>query len=341
MMIRIGIVGLGFMGQQHFAIYDSTDNVEVVAVCDQNPDKVAETAPSIGGNIGEATELDLSAQARYVCFDDMLAKEELDCADVCVPTHLHAELAVAALEAGCHVISEKPMARTLEECDQMIAAAEATGQMLFIAQCIRFWPEYQLLADMLNSGELGRLAAAKFTRQSPTPTWSEAGWLLDPGLSGGAMLDLHIHDVDFILSLWGKPPAVLSRASNLLSEGNKVDHVVTSYLYDDFVCVAEGGWAMPAAFPFEMGFQVLGEKGLLDFSLAKQPMLTFYPRDGEPYSPEVATGTGYERELGYFIQCMENDQPPERVTAQSARESVAVVMAEQQSAQTGEVVELD
>lgn len=339
-MIRIGIVGLGFMGQQHFTIYQGMSNVEVVAVCDKNPDKVAETAPSIGGNIGEATEIDLAQQARYICFEEMLEKEELDCVDVCLPTYLHADTTVTALEAGCQVICEKPMGRSVEDCDRMIAAAESTGRMLFIGQCLRFWPEYEVLADMVANGELGRLVSAKFTRLSPTPDWAEDGWLLKTELSGGAVLDLHIHDVDSILWVLGMPPAVLSCASNLFSAGDKVDHIITNYLYDDFICVAEGGWALPGTFPFEMGFQVLGEKGLVDFSLAKDPMLTFYPADGEPYPLQVASGTGFERELAYFVQCMENNEPPKRITPQSARESVRVVMAEQQSANTGEIVRI-
>jgi len=338
-MVRMGLVGLGFMGQQHFAIYQSMNNVEVVAVCDKNSEKVAEAAPSIGGNIGEATELDLSAQGRYLCFDEMLANEDLDCVDVCVPTHLHAEVSVAVSEAGCHCIVEKPMGRTVEDCDQMIAAAEANEQMLFVGQCIRFWPEYEELARMVSAGELGRVASAKFTRQSPTPHWAEDGWLLDPELSGGALLDLHIHDADFILSLFGRPKAVLARANNVFTAGDeKGDHVITTYLYDDLICVAEGGWAMPDSVPFEMAFQVLGEKGLLELSTIKAPPLTFYPREGEPYSPQVIQGTGYERELTYFVECMENDRPPQRVTPQSARQSVELIMAEHQSAQSGEVV---
>ena len=334
-MIRLGLVGMGFMGQQHFAIYQGMDNVQVVAVCDSNPDKIAEVAPSIGGNIGESTELDLSRQARYVSLAEMLQKEELDCVDVCAPTHRHRELTVAALAAGCHAIVEKPMGRSIEDCDRMIAAAEAGGRMLFVGQCIRFWPEYEVLAEMITGGGLGRLVSAKFTRLSPPPTWAEDDWLLNPELSGSAMLDLHIHDVDFILSVLGTPPAVLARASN------KLDEVITSYLYDDLVCVAEGGWAMPATFPFEMGFQVLGERGLLEFSLAKDPILLLYPTEGEPYSPEAASGTGYERELAYFVQCIANNEPPTRVTPQSARESVELIMAEQQSVQTGKVVRLD
>ena len=115
-MIRLGIVGMGFMGQQHFVIHQESDNIEVVAVADKNPAKIAAQAASIGGNIGEATELDLSGQARYNSLGEMLASEELDCVDVCTPTFLHADMSVAALQAGCHVICEKPMAHTVEDC---------------------------------------------------------------------------------------------------------------------------------------------------------------------------------------------------------------------------------
>jgi len=340
-MVRMGLVGMGFMGQQHFAIHQSLDNVELVAVCDENPAKVAEVVPAVGGNIGEATDLDLSAQHRYVCLEDMLANEELDCVDVCAPTYCHADVAVAALEAGCHCIVEKPMGRTVEDCDRMISAAEATGRMLFVGQCIRFWPEYEVLAEMVSNGDLGRVASAKFTRLSPPPTWSEGGWLLDSELSGGALLDLHIHDADFVLALFGRPHAVMSRASNVFSSGEKVDHVFTTYLYDDLLCTAEGGWAMPPTVPFEMGFQVLGDKGLLELSLANDPPLTFYPTEGEPYTPDYVQQAGYEREIMYFVDCMENDRPPQRVTPQSARQAVELVLAEQQSAQTGQIVAIE
>ena len=337
-MVRMGLVGMGFMGQQHLAIHQSLRNVELVAVCDDNPDKVAEVVPAVGGNIGDATELDLSAQTRYVCVEDMLDNEQLDCVDVCVPTYRHADVAVAALEAGCHCIVEKPMGRSLEDCDRMISAAEATGGKLFIGQCIRFWPEYEVLAKMVSNGDLGRVASARFTRLSPTPIWSEGGSILDTQLSGGALMDLHIHDADFILALFGRPQAVMTRANNVFSTGEKVDHVFTTYFYHDLICTAEGGWAMPQSVPFEMGFQVLGDKGLLELSLAKDPPLTFYPADGEPYSPEPAEQTGYEREIAYFVDCIENDRPPQRVTPQSAREAVELVLAEHQSAQSGQVV---
>ncbi|MCD6360629.1 MAG: Gfo/Idh/MocA family oxidoreductase [Armatimonadetes bacterium] len=333
-MVRVGLVGMGFMGQQHFGIYGGLDGAEVVAVCDVIPERVAEKAASIGGNIGDATELDLSAQARYTDMSEMIASEELDVVDICTPTHTHADLACEALGAGLNVICEKPMARTVQQCDQMIQAAEDAGKLLFIAQCIRFWPEYEVLAGMIESGELGAVRAAKFMRQSAPPTWASNNWLSDPELSGGALLDLHIHDVDFILSVFGKPDGVISRAVN------GVDLIESAYLYDEIVCTAEGGWAMPGSFPFEMGYQVLGENGLLEFSLGKDPMLQFYPVDGEPYTPEFTPGTGYENELAYFVSCVEEGCAPERVTPESARDSVAMIMSERQSIATGGVVEL-
>jgi predicted dehydrogenase len=276
---------------------------------------------------------------RCATLDELLA-QDLDCVDICTPTYLHADMTVKALEAGKDVICEKPMALCPADCQRMIDAAQANGRKLFIAQCIRFWPAYEKLAEMVHSGALGKLTSVKFTRVSPTPTWSQDGWLMDVSLSGGALTDLHIHDVDFIISLFGKPSALSSQGANRVSCGDPVDHVVTQYFYGDFVCVAEGGWGFPGTWPFEMSFQVLGEKGALEFSTAKDPGLVFYPAEGEPSQPEVSGDTGYQREFAYFMECLEAGKQPERVLPQSAMDSVAVVVAERQSAASGERVVL-
>jgi predicted dehydrogenase len=339
-MIRLGLVGLGFIGQQHFGVHAELPGVEVVAVADSRPERVAAQVPSVGGNLGEAQNLDLSAQARYTSLGEMLAAEQLEAVDLCVPTFRHAELAVQALEAGVHVICEKPMALTVAECDRMLAAAQASGRLLCVAQCIRFWPAYEVLAEMVHSGQLGRLVSAKFWRLSSRPTWSEGGWLMDNARSGGALLDLHVHDADFILSLFGMPPAVMSRAANSFSAGDPVDHVLTEYLYPGFVCTAEGSFAMPPSFPFNMAFTVAGERGLLSFSLGQDPNLLFYPTEGEPQAPGASAETGYLREMRYFLGCLEAGKAPERVPPESAREAVRLVAAEAESARTGAPVTL-
>jgi predicted dehydrogenase len=329
------------MGQNHFRTYAEVPGAQLVAVADKVPERVASEAASLSGNLGgDPHPLDLCHLSRYTSLDEVLADESVDCVDLCTPTHLHAEMTVRALEAGKHVICEKPMALNVAEGERMIAAAEASDRLLFIAQCIRFWPAYEVLAEMIAAGDLGRLVSAKFTRLSSAPTWAESGWLLDTDLSGGALLDLHIHDVDFLLSVLGAPPAVLARAGNRISSGEPVDHVITTYLYEDLVCVAEGGWGFPAGFPFYMGFQVLGEQGCLDFGLSNDPPLAFYRADGERVIPDYPAGDGYGRELNYFMECLEKGEQPTRVTAQGALEAVGVVAAERESVRTGQIVAL-
>lgn len=340
-MVKIGIVGMGFIGQQHFQTWAAVEGAQVVAVADKEMDRVAAQAAPIGGNIGDAAGLDLSGVQRYTSLEDMLAAGGLDAVDICLPTHLHPAMTETAFSAGVHVICEKPMALCVDCCDQMLQAAEKANKMLFIAQCIRFWPEYEVLARMVNDGSLGRLVTLKLTRLSPSPTWSEGGWLTDPAKSGGALLDLHIHDADFILSLLGMPRAVMSRAGSLCAAGPKVDHVVTQYLYDnDAVVVAEGGWAMPPTYQFEMAYEALGEKGCLKFSTSLTPSLKFMPFEGEPYTPEFRATTGYQQELEYFAACIAANSPPTRVPAFEAREAVRLVLAERQSAETGQPVTL-
>lgn len=339
-MVKVGIIGMGFIGQQHFQTWATVEGAEVVAVADKQVEKVAASASAVGGNVGEAAALDLSGVQRFTEADDLLAAGGFDVVDVCLPTCVHAMMTKKVFAAGFHAVCEKPMALSVAECDEMIAASEAAGKMLFMAHCIRFWPEYEVLANMVANGDLGRLVTMKFTRLSPSPFWSQDGWLNDSSKSGGALLDLHVHDADFVMSVMGMPPAVFSRAGNATCCGPKVDHVMTNYLYPDVAVLAEGGWAMPPKYPFEMAFEVLGEKGCLTFSTSHSPMLNFYTAGGETINPECRATTGYQQELEYFAACIANNEQPTRVTAFDAREAIRLVLAEKESIETGMVVAL-
>ena len=340
-MLRVGLVGVGFMGQNHFNMWQLVAGAQVVAVADKLPERVAVHTPALGGNVGEAKPLDFSQVGRYPSLEAMLGEADLDCVDVCTPTDLHAQMTVQALEAGRHVISEKPMALSVAQCDRMIAAAQASGRQLFVAQCIRFWPAYEVLAQWVAEGRLGKLVAARFTRLSGPPTWGAEGWLLDPARSGGATLDLHVHDSDFLLSVWGMPRQVSSTAANLETPGDKVDHIVTSYTYPGgFVCVAEGGWVMPPASGFEMSYWVLGAAGMLQFSSSQGVSPVFHPYAGESQTIEVSDETGYSRELAYFAECMGSGRQPDRVPPESSRDAIRLVLAERQSANRGQPVVL-
>ncbi|MFV2065885.1 MAG: Gfo/Idh/MocA family protein, partial [Pirellulales bacterium] len=250
-MIRVGIVGLGFMGKMHFRCYQALKDVRVVAICDTDHGKFEDTAGAAGNIEGAEAPLDFTGIDRYADFDKMLAEANLDALSVTLPTYMHREYTAKAVGAGVNVLCEKPMALTVEEGQAMLSAREHSGKLLQIGHCIRFWPEYAKTKELIDSGQYGNVRAATFQRLSLTPTWSWESWILDAAKSGSAALDLHIHDSDYVQYVFGMPKAVFSRAAS--GPSNDCDHIVTQYVYDnDCVITAEGGWSMSPTFGFEM-----------------------------------------------------------------------------------------
>jgi predicted dehydrogenase len=119
-----------------------------------------------------------------------------------------------------------------------------------------------------------------------------------------------------------------------------VDHIFTEYLYDDVVVTAEAGWGLPASYPFTMAFRMVAEEGTLEWSADEGPAPLVYPRAGEPYRLEVDPETGYQREMEYFVNCIQTGTPPERISPASARDSVLLANAERASVEQGSPVEL-
>ena len=124
----------------------------------------------------------------------------------------------------------------------LFAYEKETGAKIQIGQVIRFWDEYVKLKELMAEGKLGKVINANFRRISPIPTWGWNDWLLDESLSGGAAQDLHIHDIDYVLSLFGEPKDILSAKNTL---GGKNSYINSLMTYDDFVVTVEGTWALP------------------------------------------------------------------------------------------------
>ena len=156
----------------------------------------------------------------------------------------------------------------------MLEKAKETGAQIQVGQVIRFWDEYVALRDMLKSGELGKVVNANFRRISPRPDWGWNDWLLKFELSGGAAQDLHIHDVDYVLSIFGEPKNLYS-VKNV--SGEKFSYVNTIMQYEDFVVGVEGTWDLPASHPFEATFRVVCEKGVVENAGGK---FLLYTNDG-------------------------------------------------------------
>jgi len=336
MTIKIGILGLGFMGKCHFDTYAGVPGARVAAICDVDAKKRSGDWSGIAGNIGGAgAKTALKGIRVYADARKLFADPEIDVIDIALPTHMHAPMAIAALRAGKHVICEKPMAISSAEAKRMVAAAKRSTGRLFIAHCIRFWPCYANAREIIRSGRHGKVLSAVFTRVSSTPTWSWKNWLMNPAQSGGAALDLHIHDADFVLYTFGKPKRVTSHASGF--RPGRVDHIVTSYEYaKNCAVVAEGAWDYAPGFGFSMSFRVVMEKATL--CTTPDCRLMLHPVKGRSVEVKGAAHNGYQGELKHFVECIRTGKASAVVSPRDACQSVQLVEAEMKSARTGKAV---
>lgn len=331
-MLRVGLIGLGFMGRGHLDIYERLKSegfpVELTAICDIDEEKL--NGKFVAGNIDfGSSKYDLAKYARYISIDEMLEKEELDYVDITLPTYLHAPVAIKALNKGLHVLCEKPMALSYEECEKMIEAAERNCKKLMIGQCLRFWPEYEYLKECVESGRYGKVNGAYFFRGGSTPRWSYDNWLLKKEKSGGCLLDQHIHDVDMINWLFGKPERVSAIGKNVYP-GSGFDIVSTNYIYEDGKVInSQDDWTLNGDYGFEMLFRVNFEKANLIY---ERGILKVNPNDSNSFIPELSKDTGYYNEIRYFANSILSNTPIETATPASTAQTILIAEAELSSA---------
>jgi predicted dehydrogenase len=337
--LGIGVCGLGFMGRIEFAYWGRHRRARLVAVCDREPRRRAGDWADDVGNIEprERQRVDMAGISSYAEPDELIKDRAVDVVAITLPTALHADVTVRALRAGKHVFCEKPMALTVAGCDRMIRAAEKAGRTLMVGQCIRFWPQYEVVRRMVEAGDIGAVRCVSLRRLSRPADWSHGNWMLDASLSGGGLLDLHVHDVDFAHYLLGVPERIDARGSRGPSGG--IDHVVATYGYaDGRYAVLEGGWTFQAPWPFEMALTVQGQTGTLDWSSVRGPDVLHYAGGDEPRHIRVSDRNGWLRELDYFAARLLAGEPVTRCTPRSSRTSIALALLERRSIERGRSV---
>jgi predicted dehydrogenase len=340
--LRFGICGLGCMGRSHFARLRGHPQAEIVAVCDRDQRRRCGDWNDALGNLDlvktEGGRMPLDGINAYASPEELIADPQVDVVLITLPTPLHAPVAVAALQAGKHVLCEKPMASRPNECNRMIDAAAASGRTLMVAQCIRFWPQYETVKQYVDQGRIGAVRFASLRRLGSPPTYSAGNWLLDGSQSGGAILDLHVHDVDFTHYLLGVPDSIYARGT--IGSSGGIDHVVATYGYSDGrYAVIEGGWSLAPPWPFEMEIAVHGERGSLAWSMSRGNEVVHYAGGAAPERVPCA-GDALRQELDYFIECVRTGKPVERCTPASSRISVVISWLERRSVETGRLVPL-
>lgn len=345
-MVRIGIIGLGFMGRTHWGFLNGIKGAEVVAGTDVDMKRVKKDMAAATGNIdtgGAALSLDdLTIHDKAA---DLLADPDIDAVDICTPPWEHTDCIAKALTADKHVFCEKPAAHTSASAKKAVEAANDSKKVVVYGHCIRFWPEYAKTKQLVDSGAIGKVLHAHFCRQSPIPSW---GWFLDRDCLAkvGGVLDLHIHDSDYAMYLWGMPDSVTATGSS--RDGKALDSINAIYRFPKGPAVSIfGSWGYAPSIPFDMGFDIIGETGTIRFQMpghparvAGQPSLVVHKFKGKDQVPKIPVSNGWIEELKYFVECVTKGTKAEIGTPQHAYDSLRVAECAIRSAKSGKAVKI-
>ena len=327
--LKIGICGFGGLGHAHAANLAKMEDIEVVAVCDKRPEQLAAKEVAVNVDTG-GKAFDIRACRTYTSFTRMLKREKLDVLVTALPTDLHARFAIMAMNKGIHVFSEKPMALNAKQCDAMIAARDKNKVHLLIGQCLRFWPEYRILKKAVDEQTYGKLVSLTMTRIGALSNWSPDYWFGDHKRSGGAILDLHLHDVDWAIHALGKPRAIA--AGGTVGRTGGIDDVTALWEYDDCLVTLRGSWKYQG---FAMTFQAFFENAALDYGIHPNPALRVRKRGvKEDEILPVEGGSAYANELRYLFECVRGEHPNSVCSAETTRESVRLIELERKAIRT-------
>jgi len=308
-MIRIGIVGTGGMGTVHYNNYARIDGCQVAALVGITPQSK-----------------ESAAQWSLPLYPDiaiMARAEQVDVVDVCSPTFLHKQHVMEALSLGMHAITEKPVALHRQDAVEMFDLAEQQGRLLLVAQVLQFTKEVEILRGLVQSGEYGKPLDAFFERLAACPRWVQNGWLFDQEKSGLLPFDLHIHDLDVIVSLFGRPERFSYTSCGNADKAYR-EHYRFIYHYPGMTAAAEAAW-FNADFPFTARWRVYFENAVVvnDGSRVLAYRNDQPPREFDTQEEfKIPTGinlppTGmFYRELSHFMDCIRQGKPSERVSRQ-------------------------
>lgn len=305
-MLKIGLVGVGGISGAHIPAWQEMENAELVSICDIRPERMEKYENC----------------RHYTDFKEMLENEELDILDICLPTYLHADYAVMAMERGINVICEKPISLKEEDIERVYSTAQENNVKFMVAQVLRFWPEYELVKELYDSKKYGKLLSGTMTRLGCYPRWSWDGWMMDEKRSGLVPFDLHIHDLDYMVYAFGEPKVAHQFRSKLPDQ----DFISVSYDFGDFSINTEASW-YATSYPFTAQFRFQFEDAIVANENGK---MMIYLRDdvkidlsqdaeGDTGSINLPKSNAYANEINYFADCVVNNKPVDKVKPDELR----------------------
>ena len=333
-MLKAGIAGSGFIGSAHAAAYSGINGVELAAIADVNE--------AAGKKAAEENDCRF-----YNDFDQMLKNEDIDIVDICLPTFLHEKYVIKALEAGKHVICEKPFALRIEEAENMVKTARSAGVRFMIAQVIRFWPEYVKARELYRQGTFGTVKMVHACRLAQHPDWTT--WHRDVEKSGGGLFDLHIHDIDYMCFLFGDVERVYAVGEK--DENNCWNHVFTTLEFKNGVSAAvEGAFEMTKDYPFTMSMRINGTEATFEYLFSAgfnlentdeaRRSAVLFSNGSSPRVLEIDPYDAYTKELEYFTGCVRDGVEVSEALPENSLYVLKVIHAARESLESGKVIRL-
>ncbi|HZZ43965.1 MAG TPA: Gfo/Idh/MocA family oxidoreductase [Tepidisphaeraceae bacterium] len=339
--LGIGIVGLGFMGATHLKAYQQIGpSIHLAAVCDSDPSRRTGRLSTTPGLLPAETDppaFDPSVVHCYTTPAELFADPAVDLVSICTPTPSHVSLAEQALRAGKHVVLEKPVAITPQPIEHLAQIARQTSRLCMPAMCMRFWPAWSWLKQKIDDQSFGPLLGLSLTRMGSVPSWSQS-FFLDGKQSGGALIDLHLHDVDFLYHLFGKPSELIS--SGFTGPSGRVDRVSTLYRYPTgpSLATAESSWESPG-FAYRMRYVASFQNATADFDISRPDQLLLC-HNGSSNPLQMPPLNGYDMELRAAVQAVLQNDHSHLPTLDQAAAVTRILLAEEQSALTRQPIAL-
>lgn len=339
---KVAILGNGFIANIHLESYERfVPEAEVVAVYGHTAENVKKFAQAHG------------IAQYYTDLDELLAKSSCDVVDICLPNYLHYEACLKCAKSGRHVIVEKPIALTLGQADEMIAACRQAGKKLMYAEELCFAPKYERVRALVDNGAVGDVYMVKQAEKHSGP---HSRWFYEKDLAGGGvMMDMGCHALAWMRWILGGNPKVKSvyaSMSTVMHDTECDDNTVTLVEFENGVLgIAEDSWAKHGG--MDDRIEVYGNKGVSYADLFRGNSALTYSLEGYGYAMEKAGSTkgwsftvfeeafnqGYPHELAHFIKCVREDKQP-KVTGEDGRAVLEMIYAAYESARTGRKVAL-
>ncbi|MDR1506792.1 MAG: Gfo/Idh/MocA family oxidoreductase [Treponema sp.] len=327
-MKKVAVIGSGYIGLMHAQAIKKSKRLALAAFVNRNIQN------------GKKAAKEFSVPF-YADAEEMIKKENPDILDICLPSSLHEHFTLLGAAYKKHVICEKPFSLSSASCRRMSKACAGAGVKLMAAQVLRWFPEYQKIKELLP--KLGNLHGVYCNRLAQHPNWTT--WHRDPAVSGGGLFDLHLHDIDFLYSVFGELDHVY--AAGWKSPSGCWNQVMSTLVFKNGVkAVCEGCCEMTGAFPFSAALRAVGDNGTINYELsagfnienlgAASNKLTLFEKGKKPKAVPWKAQDGFKAELEAFAEAVEkNTAVP--ISPDESIYGIKILEAIERSLETGKV----